>query len=643
VSSTSQRVSPSVPPVRKDRSRTLRLWAWMVTGFCAMLGTSLLALTFVHHRGVNLSGDEPSYVGEAYALGRLHTWNLGPAFASTGLHHLLGAYISLKEMVSNHGTQFPYHAIGLSAILAPSLALHNSLGALHLVLLAVLSALVIWLSVEVTRVTRAPRSWIWLVVVLFLAPGYLLATTQVYPDLISGLILAIVVMRLLNVERNGTSSIRSATITGALLFVFVWLDYKNIVIGIIVGAVVAIVMRRRSVPDRDVIVFAGLVLVGVGSVVAFNLYAYGHPFGPPQVLNPFSSDQMTKLVALIFDRRHGILVESPAAVLGIVGAARWRNRTPWSVAVGALAVTILLVANASSGGMTGGSFIGRYEWEALPLALAFGGLLLIESFHSRRRATAALFGGLFFLGLLESWAVFTSRPNAVSFSANAFDPAAYLGWWGRLDPSPILNYLNGEWSNARNLWGLGVLIALTLAAILSLTRLLGGTKRTTQVSVGALLVAVLCWIMTLTSPFLLPTPILYAASDLGPRPLPVPARAISIDGPGHEGTILSGPNLDVLPGRYSVTIVYRWTDAAPHSATFEVREVGVPGHSVVVNGRLLPPARSNQSKSVDLDVTVPGSISVLFTWRGTGRLTITSVRIAKVATCHVVECQGSWI
>lgn len=633
-----------IPPTSAHGRHTSWLWISLFGGFSALFGGSLLALTFVHHRGVTLSGDEPSYVGEAYALGRLHTWNLGSAFSSGGFHRLIGSNSPTEQYVLNHGVQFPYHAFGFSAILAPALALVSSLGAVHLELLTLMSVLVIWLGVEITRLTHVPRTWLLLLVVLFLAPGYLLATTQVYPDLLSGLVLAIAIIRLMRVERNGPSGIWSSVGTGALLFAFFWLDDKNIVIGILVGTVAALVARRRGATDREVVVLIGLVLLGVVGVAAFNIYAYGRALGPTQVLDPFTSDSLTRMVALVFDRRHGILVQNPATLLGLVGAARWWRRAPWSMTVGIAAVAVALVANASLlGGMNGGSFVGRYEWEALPLALAFAGLLIIELVTLRRRAAAGVIGVLFLLAILESWALVTSRSDALSFIANGWDPATYLGWWGRLDPSPILNYFNGEWGNARNLWGLGALVALALAAALALARLLGGGMRLTRISVVALLTALLCWGMALASPFLLPPPIHYAASDLGPFPLPVPSRGITVSGPGHGGTILSGPNLDVLPGLYRVTVAYSLTDPLPHSATFEVQVEGVRGQNMSATHLLLSSSPATTKESVELNVVAPGPLSVNLTWHGSGRLTVRSVTVAKVSTCHIVECQGGWL
>ena len=613
-------------------------------GFAAVFGGSLLAWSFVHHRGVTVSGDEPSYIGEAYALGRLHTWNLGPAFASNGLQHLLGASSSLEQDVVSHGIQFPIHAIGFSFALSPSLALADSLAAVHLELFILISALVIWLGIEATRVVRAPRVWLLLLVALFCAPGYLLATTQVYPDLLSGLVLAVVIVRLIAVERDGLSGIRSLVVTGALLFIFVWLDNKNIVVGVLVGTIAVLIARRRGATNREIFVLGGLVLLGVAGVTAINVYAYGHPLGPTQDIAPFSGDSLTKVVALVFDRRHGILVQSPAALLGLVGAARWWRRTRWSVTAGVVAVAVALSANAGLvGGMAGGSFVGRYEWEALPLALTFGGLVLMELATTRRRAAAGVVGVLFVLTLLESWALLTSRPDEISFIANGWDPAAYLGWWGRLDPSPILNYSSGVWVNARSLWGLGALIALTSAAALTFARLLGGGVRLARTSAAVLLAALLCWGMALASPFLLPTPLRYAASDLGPLPLPLPSGALTVDSPGRQRTILSGPNVVVLPGRYRITVVYELNDSSPHLATFKVLERGALGRSsaAVFLHRPSPPTKTRQS--VELNVTSPGQMSAILRWRGSGRLTVWSVTIAKIATCHIVECQGGWL
>lgn len=642
----------SVPFDRSPVSHWKRLLS-LAAGLSAVFGGSLLALTFVHHRGVNLSGDEPSYVGEAFSLARLHTWNLGSAFASQKFDRLVENSTPIEQFVRSHGIQFPYHSIGFSAILAPSLAFLESLGAIHLELLALLSVLVIWLSFELTTLTRAPRTWLVLIVVIFLAPGYLIATTQIYPDLLSGLVLAIVVVRLMIIENNGAMNIRSSAIMGILLFIFVWLDDKNIVIGVLVGAVAVLVSRRRGATRRDMTVLIGFVSAGAIGVAILNIYAYGHPLGPLQDIAPFSGAGLTKLVALIFDRRHGILVQSPATVLALIGAIRWWRKTPWSISVGVAAAAVVLVGNASLvTGMAGGSFVGRYEWEALPLALLFGGLFLIELFAKHRNAGAGVIGILFVLALLEWWALFTSRSDSQSFISNGWDPASYLGWWGRLDPSPILNYVNSEWespifsyvhnewTNARNLWGLGALVALTLTVGLILVRLVDGNKRLTRFSMTTLFIAVSCWVMALASPFMLPTPLQYAASDLGATPLPVPSGAITVVGSGHSGVLLAGPKLEVLPGRYRVTVKYSLIDHSKHSAIFGVHEQSSVDEISTTNQEFLPISHKVTQRSLDLQVAAAGALSVSLTWHGSGRISVSTVTFSKIASCHVVECQG---
>ena len=630
-------------PSRKRRGE-LAIWLVAGGGFFAVIGGSLLALWFVHHRGVTISGDEPAYVGTAYALGRLHTWNIGPAFASIGLRHLLGTMTALRQGVTAHGITFPYHGVGYSLLLAPSLTILLSLSAVHVEALVLMSSLVAWLGVEVTKAARVSAVWCFLPVVLFLAPGYLLATTQIYPDLLSGLVLAVVVVRLMVVEIGDSPRTVSLAITGALLFAFVWLDDKNIAIGVLLGLLAVLLSRRKGAPSLGVVLLAAITLVGVVGVVCFDIYAYGHPLGPTQDLAPFSAEGMTKMVALIFDRRHGLLVQDPAVLLGVAGVVRWWRRAPWSVTAGIVAVAVVLVANASLlGGMAGGSFVGRYEWESLPLALAFGGLFLVEIVQSRRRVVRWLVGVFSALAVLEAWALIASRPDATSFMANGWDPAAYVGWWGRLDPSPILNYFNGEWSNARNLWGLGAVLAVALAATLYLNRLATSVRRHTRVLTSLVVISISCWAMALGSPFLLPTPLMFAGSDLGPLPLPVPSRALTVDGPGHQGVLLSSPPIPILPGRYRVSIDYRLMDRTSHQATFEVHAIGSLGARVTVARIPLPSTPTRSVHSYDFDVKGPEKIYMNLTWRGRGPFTVVSIVITKVATCHVVECQGGWL
>jgi len=86
----------------------------------------------------------------------------------------------------------PGHAIGLSALLALPILAGTNVAVVSLMM--VLAALAIGLVSSLRASQRYPVTWLFSLAGFIPGPAYLLATTQVYPDLISGLVIANIVM-----------------------------------------------------------------------------------------------------------------------------------------------------------------------------------------------------------------------------------------------------------------------------------------------------------------------------------------------------------------------------------------------------------------------------------------------------------------
>ena len=170
-----------------------------------------------------------------------------------------------------------------------------------------------------------------------------------------------------------------------------------------------------------------------------------------------------------------------------------------------------------------GVFIGRYQWEVLPIPLAFGGFYLLRLWAARPRRAATLAGVGGVLTVAEAALVVSTRPTALSFSANSWDPAIYPGWWGRLDPSPELNYLFREVVQRPQPLGVACVVSLLAAALVTLPRLEARPRVAPRaISAALLVIAALSWAICLRSPFQLPEPIGLCRFGLGAAPVAGP-------------------------------------------------------------------------------------------------------------------------
>ena len=231
--------------------------------------------------------------------------------------------------------------------------------------------------------TRSP--WRFALAGVFLVPSYLVATTQVYPDLMTGMIIAIVVLlvALFEAKRGCTTA---QVVTGGLLLALIpWLAQKNIPLTCLLVVVLVVASRRTLMAGAQLAWLAVPALVSLSGVVLFNLWAYGHPLGSKNPVTTSGIETWTRSAALVFDRRSGILIQMPILVLGVAALWVWRRRIPLAAIAAVVLTAAIVYGNGTEpGSQTGGSFNGRYEWPLVPLALAFCALYVIDLWRVRR-------------------------------------------------------------------------------------------------------------------------------------------------------------------------------------------------------------------------------------------------------------------
>ena len=435
-SSGSREVSP-VP-------RTRLVPVGVAVAICSVVVLEIVVWFLVRSQGIAFTGDSPSYLITARALGHL-TFNPMTAYAGDMASHAIyhwphGSTIRMPGAVhiylpGPHGPVFA-QGIGLPALLAPFLAA----GSVTLALIgyfALIASGYVLLHQRASRLAGLGRRGQVVFALALAAPATWLAATQVYPDLLSGVFLACAFVEMGLFEREGRLSGFGTAVVSIGLGLPPWLHVKNVLpvtIGLVCFGAIA---TRRRVPSGRILGVVAVVLASVGSLVLYNQYYFGHPEGLPAQGTALGVASAWRMGALLVDRHQGLLVQVPTALLGIVGLWWSRRRMPVSVVGVALTLVGVLVVNGSyaSAPFGGLSFAGRFQWTLAPVLLAWSAVVVrrLEAFPRRMVALGA--------AIIALWCVQwfpIVRGEHQYFSAGVppvrpWDPALYPGWWDGID------------------------------------------------------------------------------------------------------------------------------------------------------------------------------------------------------------------
>lgn len=460
-----------IGPVDRERGverRRRRTLAWLsLAAVGAGLSAAWIGMLFlIRAQGVGITGDEPHYLVEAISIGQFHTLNMNPGYVYAVRHHAVypwtatpGPHLAavIGQALWHHGLYLPFHAIGLSVFLAVPMLFGTSTAVITLVVaLALLTTVVLYLTGEASQVTSPARN---LVGLLYLAPPFMLAAVQVFPDLVSGLLIAIVVMVIATMEARGRPSRPQLIGLAACLVVLPWLDQKNIFFPFPLLVAVAVAFVRVRVPRRVLSLVALPSLISLASLLALNLYAFGDALGGPQRIQLTGLETLTRALALLVDRRQGLLVQAPVVLLGFAGLWIMRKRLPVATVTATFVVVATVYGNATQTDSFGGySFVGRFQWPTLPVLFAFAGLTLLHLWRVRR--PVAVVAAVLSLATFVSPFLLVVRREHAYYNLSQWDPQTYAGWFGGLDPSPILGYIGrDDFLNARVDWGLLCVLA----------------------------------------------------------------------------------------------------------------------------------------------------------------------------------------
>ncbi len=452
-----------------------------------------------------------------------------------------------------------------------------------------------------------------LLALMFVAPAVLLATTQIYPDFVAGILVACAIVELAIVERTGRWSPASGIVVTLAVGVLPWLQIKNAAVGIIVLLCAVAVTARKRASWRAPVIVVGVVVLAWLLLLVYNLRYFGRAAGFPEEASHLNGAALQYLLGLLVGRDQGIFVQVPTALVGLAGLWLARRRLPITVVTSVVVVGVLLLLNGTytSNPYGGYSFQGRFEWSLVPLLVAWAGWAVSRWQMADRTlwGPMALVGGAW---IYQAVPILTGDHTYYN-SFNAWDPATYAGWW------PGLNAVLPQFDDLGRHWGspsLGLPVVIVLAGLMVMLslhyarpaggRLFGG--------IALLVAAVALVIISLVVPEELPT------------------SALTFRGPAF-GNGQGAPHvalISTLPGSYRTTLDYVLT-GGPTPGGFSAWCLDVAGSrtSSITHGSVPP---GSGATSLSVHCTRLGAVAVGLDVPPQSKLTVREVRLRKTAT-----------
>ena len=456
----------------KKKWRPSSCWALAITAWVGFFGVGAGTLKWERHHGVGLNGDEPHYLISAIALLRFGSFRVTAAERWARLHQALGAGYAIP-LLGHRAPRgiYPAHEPGLALLMAlPMLAGPN---AAALTMGALISVGFVGLSFLVWRFGGERRSWPLALLGVVATPATFMALNEIYPDLLSGVILALLIAVLVAMERSWEPGPVTVALVGFTIGFLPWVHFKNLVPALLVGVGIVVVLVRSGVPRRRFVALAAGLLPPLALLVVYNEMVFRSATSNV-VLGHSVSLTGTRMVGLIADQQHGVLVQQPWVVVGLAGMVLLRNRLRLSVLTATAVLMVLWFLNGAAFNHYGGvSLVGRFEWELFPILAVFATLYLMDLRSRRPRLALGILGVCLTISVVGFVVVMTldhhSFFNQADVAAN-WSTGRSFGWWPDLSVFPCLSSscLDHAWSEAHNWWATMTVLGVagTLTAIL---------------------------------------------------------------------------------------------------------------------------------------------------------------------------------
>lgn len=525
-------------------------WVLPVVLVVVYLVMSLAMLVAWSVRGVyTVTGDEPHYLVMADSMVRHQSLELTQAYrdefteraiftaglAPPGVSAVAGP--QAQVITGPGGGAYSWHGVGIPVVVAIPFALGGVLGAK--LALTVLGAGVVLLAWRLSGLfLGSARARFWAVLTVAIAYPLIPATTQIYPDLVAGMIVLLGVVLLLtrSVERRWWV----LALTSAAMGFLPWLMTKFAPASLVLlAAMTWVVFRRRRSPGVLVAMVAPALLLYV-LLAVWNLSVFGSLLGQSPEGNLQGGATALMLVAgLILDQDQGILVQNLALWVGVFGLAAFLRHDRRVFVVWTIVFITIWVPSAMHPGLYGGgSFVGRYSWALallmiVPMMAGFG---VIRAWSTRAFAVIVAIALGWSLAHLALFALVGGSAPGSSHGIDLYTKPA--GTW--LENYAVFTFPAQQWWPAffDVDWAFAFLPnAIWLLLVLAVA--LAGWRPRLGLSAAAVLVVAIAVAGAVSSP--------------GARLLTQAGPAVAVEDAGFAST---GPRQDMRWGDYAWSVEY---------------------------------------------------------------------------------------
>jgi hypothetical protein len=447
---------------------------------------------------------------------------------------------------------FSIHSVGLSALLALPWKLCGPLG-VRLTMAALCGLAAALLCRVIERIWMSPPNSSAIGIALALGMPFLAASSQIYSDLLAGLVLLFAADCATSSDRiTRALGWREGLLSAGLAFL-PWLHIKYAAAAIVaLGWFVDATRRLRPMPTAALA--ASLALLGW-----YNNYAFGKPTGPYGGDDGLAIhlNNLVVFFGLHFDQSQGMFLQQPLLLLGLVGLGpMWRasRRTfLWWLLTYAAAI----VPNALHPNWYGGySFVGRFGstnvllW-AMPVA--YGARTVFRDGSYLPRVLAA-FSLVCQAVLADSWLwVHESRFNRSAWERGH----AECAWaYNSIYPALIKTYLP-YWQPFAGFWHYPANLSVLILAAGATTSgwLWQGRKRQAVQCLAAAALLAISW--PLVAGIQLSPGIWEGDTIRGYTGSSDGKRHVAEEGRDEPGLLAKTPDLFLAPGKYRVAVDYQ--------------------------------------------------------------------------------------
>lgn len=328
---------------------SLRYKAWL----CLPALVYIALAAYWHCRAADAaSADETHYLLLAESMVEDFDVNVQNNLVEAGIH--CPEYKYSQSFSGAHGW-FSIHNLGLPALLAAPWLFGGAWGA-RLMMAACCGFAAPAIYAVISHVWKRDNA---LLMTMALAMGMPLvyACHQIYPDLLSGILLLFVAGTAMTAVKSGTRyEWREVAVSLALAFL-PWLHIKYSA-----PALVAFAWYADARRGKRCALVAAVLAASLAMLVWYNVYAFGKPTGPySDDAISFEHNSLVVLLGLHVDQAQGMFAQQPLWLLGVFGLAPMWRASRKACCWWLLLYASVIVPNALHPcWYGGGSYIGRF-------------------------------------------------------------------------------------------------------------------------------------------------------------------------------------------------------------------------------------------------------------------------------------------